>query len=340
MNGLKMVGRRAVVRTVVTAAATLLLVGTSLAETPPSSGPDVSAFKSLEKDPRPKNITRDAHYVVSNENHHWLWHEEVSKLSGGVVSGVGSDQMYLLAGWAKAEVLVPMDFDQVIVDLHYVYGVMFKEAKTPDELIGLWKKDKATKKKVEELLKAAYGSDPGRLERAKQAHRLGVRLIKSRLERTARRMKKKNVPSVWTDQGQYDFVRRLWTDGRVFPIRGDLTASKAMRSIAKATTDSGLKMSVFYTSNAEQYFNWNKDFRENVLGLPYSDNGLFLRTFPDGQRSYYYYLQTGKNFQKWVARPKLRKTFYMIRYHRKNLGHDRHFRVLEEPRKRKKAKKK
>ena len=100
--------------------------------------PDLSAFSKLERDPRPKSITRNAHYVISNENHHHLFEPALSKLKGGVVAGVGSDQMYLFAGWAKPEALVPMDFDQVIVDLHYVYGAMFRKAETPAELIALW----------------------------------------------------------------------------------------------------------------------------------------------------------------------------------------------------------
>ena len=51
--------------------------------------------------------------------------------------GVGTDQNYLIAGWSRPEVLVLMDFDQVVVDLHRVYQLAFLHAESPEAFLRL-----------------------------------------------------------------------------------------------------------------------------------------------------------------------------------------------------------
>ena len=67
----------------------------------------------------------------------------------GVLVGVGADQLYMIASWMNPDVLVPLDFDSVIVDLHRIYGVIFKSATNTTEFLDAWKKNaKATKELV------------------------------------------------------------------------------------------------------------------------------------------------------------------------------------------------
>lgn len=309
-----------------------VLDGTARADKAPAAADiNTAPFTNITRDPRPKSITRNAHYVISNESHPWLFQPALEAANGGVMVGVGADQMYVYAGWSKPQVLIPMDFDQVIVDLHFVYGAFYKQATTPQALIDMWSGKKATMKAARALLSEAYKADPKHVKRVLQAYRLGQRLVHGRLNRLVKMMKKNKTAFFLNDQAQFDHIRKLWVQGRVFPIRGDLTADLAMASIAKAAKDAGLPIRALYMSNAEQYFNWTKNFRSNIAGLPFDDKSTIVRTFPDGQRSYYYYVQNGKNFQRWVASPRYRKTFGMLRFYRTKGKHPRFYTVEKEP---------
>ena len=50
------------------------------------------------------------------------------------------------------------------------------------------------------------------------------------------------IPTFLTDQSHYDFIRNLWAQGRVFAIRGDLTADVTMLDLAYAIERSGLTL--------------------------------------------------------------------------------------------------
>ena len=74
-------------------------------------GPEIAAkLSKIRFDPAPPATTRGRHYFTSNEHSPELFRQPVSGL-GGIVTGVGAEQMYLLGGWARAEVLVLTDFD-------------------------------------------------------------------------------------------------------------------------------------------------------------------------------------------------------------------------------------
>ena len=120
-----------------------------------SEGP-LAAFRALKRDKPPKAITRDTHYWTGNEDNLQLFYPHVKDL-GGIYVGVGTDQNYLMAGWAKSEVLVLMDFDQSIVDIHGVYRAIFKAAETPEAFLELWQAKK--RKAVLALVKEEFKDD-------------------------------------------------------------------------------------------------------------------------------------------------------------------------------------
>lgn len=271
----------------------------------PSHPGSLSLFQTLQKDPAPESITRNQHYWISNEQRLDLFHDSIKDL-GGVYIGVGSDQNYLHAGWAKTEVLVLMDFDHKIVDLHKVYEVAFKHAGTKEEFIELW--SEKSKPKLRELIKQAHPS--GKLQKdVVQAHRSAQRVVARRFKRLAKQMIKTKLPSFLTDDASYNYIRGLFQNGKVFMVRGDLTATIAMRAISKATEHAGLKVRVLYLSNAEQYFNVHAAFRDNILSLPTDDKSLVIRT--NGWRGlahventgYHYNVQSAESFKLFVAHP-------------------------------------
>ncbi len=279
-------------------------------EVAPSSVSGTTLFHSLPRDPAPEEITRNQHYWISNEQRLDLFHDHIKDL-GGVYIGVGSDQNYLHAGWAKTEVLVLMDFDQKIVDLHGVYRVAFLHATTKEQFMALWSED--SRKQMRALIKQSH--PVGEVQKdLLQAHKAANKVVSRRFRRLSKQMIKVNLPSFVTDDATYNYIRGLYQRDKVFMVRGDLTATTAMKAIAAATEQSGLKVRVLYLSNAEQYFNVRPSYRDNIVGLPTDDKSLVIRT--NGWRGlahiestgYHYNVQSLSSFKLFVAHPLTRST--------------------------------
>ena len=286
-------------------------------------------FDELPSDPKPPKTTRSNHYVVSNEKRHFLFKDAIEGI-GGVFVGVGSDQVYLMGAWAKPEILVPMDFDQFIVDLHAIYKMVFLKATTPAAFLEVWADDAGIRQLIKDGAK-----DPAHETTLLEVLDFGRKTIVSRLRRTKKQYTKLNVPTFLTDQSQYDFLVGLLKAGKVFPVRGDLTKDRTMLAIAKAARDANLHIGAIYLSNAEQYFPFSKQYRENFKALPFNERSVVLRTLPDGKKQYYYFTQKGTLFQDWMERARIRKVFTMLKLRRVVPGtRERLFKLESEPPKR------
>jgi hypothetical protein len=289
------------------------LLGASLALAGPA--PE-SAFARLPADPPPAEIIRGVHYWVSNENQLELFHDAV-KDRQGVYVGVGSDQNYLLAAWARSEPLVLLDFDQAIVDLHRVYRVLFREAATPEDFLRLWGKD--SRDEVRRLVEQGY---PDARERAAALRVYGVSraTVERRLRRVRVSMKQASLPSFLGDAADYAHIRRLYLEDKVHLVRGDLTAALSVSAVGRAALAEKRTVGVLYLSNAEQYFDYGPQFRANIRGLPLTADSVVVRT--SGQRgvshvkgTYYHYdTQSGSSFLEWLRDSKTRNVRDMLRY--------------------------
>ena len=274
-----------------------------------------AAFAAVRPDPPPPNIVRDSHYWISNEYRHDLFRDTIQGV-GGILLGVGTDQNYLMAGWAKSEVLVLMDFDSAIPRLHQVYGLAFKVAKTPADFLAFWQDDKA--KEIADHLRATYGEEKEG-DRMVQAFRTAQPLIKARLRKTLRDYQKRGIPSFLDDAEQYRHVRDLWRAGRVFAVRGDLTANQTMVDLGAAAQKAGLTFRVIYMSNAPQYFDFGDQFRANIAALPVDEKSWYVHTLTRGAFGYadgfyHYNVQPGLNFRAWMAETKLKKLTQILKH--------------------------
>lgn len=277
-----------------------------------------AAFLAIREDPAPPELTRNSHYWISNEHSHHLWRERLAGI-GGAYLGVGSDQNYLLAAWARSELLVLMDFDAAIGDLHRVYKVAFAAAADPATFLALWGKTK--EEELRKLVEAAY-DDPEVRKRATRALKVARALVYSRLSRTFRDYQKRGVPTFLSDQAEYDHVRKLWASGRVFAVRGDLTGDATLVDVAAALDKAGLRLGVVYMSNAEQYFDYGPTFRRNVLRLPFADDAVVVRTlgwkghgFVEGE-TYHYTIQPARKFAAWMRENRIASLGRML-HHKK-----------------------
>lgn len=274
-----------------------------------ASDDKLAGFRKLRRDKPPEAITRDTHYWTGNEDNLQLFHPHVKDL-GGVYIGVGTDQNYLMAGWAKSDVLVLMDFDQSIVDIHGVYRAIFKTAKTPEEFLDLWHAKK--RKTVRKLVKEEFKKEKRKKWAALKAYGTARWSIYRRLVRIRDQFKDLEMGSFLSDQAQYDHIRKLYLDEKVFRVRGDLTAPRAMRSIGKAAKAADLPVRILYLSNAEQYFTYKRAFRKNIKALPLDDKSVIIRTSGwrrfksvKGKDYYHYNVQSGPSMLAFVNNRKV-----------------------------------
>ena len=270
-------------------------------------------LEAIPEDPAPENLVRGSHYVISNEDRPHLFHGALVD-RGGVLTGVGTDQLWVYAGWARSEVLIPMDFDRTVIDLHEIYMLLFTKAATPAEFIGLWHKrnEKQLKTWLDE-----HEPDAARRKGLGYALRVGRQLVFARLKRMHARYGHTKTPTFATDQAQYDHLVDLVKTGRVHPVRGDLTQQGCLQGIGEAVAKLGHTVDVIYLSNAEQYFNFDDVYRENFLTLPIDKTSVVLRTTPKNQGGLYRYeTQTTADFQAWLRLPKI-ISVKQIRYHKK-----------------------
>jgi hypothetical protein len=82
----------------------------------------------------------------------------------------------------------------------------------------------------------------------------------------------------------FRFVQAMEREGKIIPVVGDFAGDRAMPGIAAYLSGEKIPVSVFYTSNVEQYLlpprTWTK-WARNVAALPTHDGSLFVRAYLD-----------------------------------------------------------
>jgi hypothetical protein len=87
--------------------------------------------------------------------------------------------------------------------------------------------------------------------------------------------------SFLASEEQYRVVHRLQKNNLIVPLVGDFAGPKALRSVGEYLKEHDALVTVFYTSNVEQYLfqddnNW-RSFYENVGTLPLDSSSTFIR---------------------------------------------------------------
>ena len=83
------------------------------------------------------------------------------------------------------------------------------------------------------------------------------------------------------NEEQYQIVQRLQKNNLIIPLVGDFAGPKAIQSVAQYLKQHAAVLSVFYTSNVEQYLfqddeNW-RSFYANAAALPLDSSSTFVR---------------------------------------------------------------
>jgi hypothetical protein len=242
---------------------------------PPPLAPEqqqiVQATKG-EQIPEPKW----ARYVLSNEWRHDVLFPKIAGL-GGVFIGVATDQNYTMAAAARAELLVLMDYDSEVVNVHRIYHAFMKVAPTAQELRALFQQKNAAH--AAEILSTAGTSKEDSAKLVQIYNRYRDRMA-TYLFHVANVRVGQRHPTWLGDPDAYSYVRALVVGGRVIARQGDLNnGTTTLKSIGD--TARALKMNVraIYTSNAEGFWKYSPTFRDNLRSLPHDDKTVVIRTY-------------------------------------------------------------
>jgi hypothetical protein len=252
----------------------------------------------------------DKHYIAGNEKTLHAFYSSIAGIGGGYV-GVGSDQAYLLIGWARPEIAWLTDYDPDVVDVHEIYRLCILASETPEDMLSLW--DKAARPRVHALVEAEHeGRQAKRLEALYGRNRgwIARRLLAQR-----DRLREAAVPSWLTDQETYDYVRRMLQARRVRPVLANLLDARGIAGVADTARALGVPIRVMYLSNAEEYWpKYTSRYRANLAALPFAEDAVVLRTLLiwDVNEDYRYNVQRAANYLGWLARPFVRNVYDVV----------------------------
>lgn len=257
------------------------------------------------------------HYVKSNEVRHDVWFPYL-RGKGGAYLGVGSDQNYTVAAAARSELMFLSDIDRSVVDLHRVYEVLIEASDTPELLLGRFEESAAAASRA--LLETAFAELP------EPERRRIVRLYGAAREtvlihlRHVIKRKQGELASTWlSDPAMYQHIRALFQADRVRAMGGDLTGASSLQTAAAAARELGMPFGVIYLSNAEEYFDYTKQFVANFEAFPIAEGAVLLRTIYNKQwvhadQLWAYQVQPLADFKQRLGDRKNRSRNPMLRY--------------------------
>ena len=265
---------------------------------PPLSHAQRALLHAIRPDPPPKKLIGGQHFYVSDEARPDKF-RHVLQPAGGIYIGVGPEQNYLYAGWARPEIMVLLDFDQVVVDIHQIYCCFFAASNNVDDMLRLWSKHSGGY----DIIRTQV-PNPTRQAQLRSVYYGSRRAIAARLRALQQRYRRSAVGTFLTDVKHYGYLRDMVRAGRVFAVRGDFTKSKTMNDIAKAAKLLKLPIRCLYLSNVEQYFGYNSGIGHNISVQPTTDESVILRTMTTkndkAMNRYSHYVQRYDDFRAWL----------------------------------------
>lgn len=259
----------------------------------------------------------EVHYIKSNEGRHDVWFPYVADL-GGAFIGVGSDQNYTVLAAQKAEYALLLDIDPRIADLHHVYEVLIEASEDPATLHARWHAD--NKDESIALLEEAFADvDAAKKKRYLREYRAARETVWRHLRHVIKRDRDGQNTSWLSNPEMYAHVRTMFLNDRIRVQPGDLTGPKTLRAFGAVVEKLGTKVRVLYLSNAEEYFTYTSDYRENVRSLPADDKSITLRTiynkeWEHADSLWNYQVQPLQDFQARLEQKKNGGRNAMIRY--------------------------
>lgn len=303
----------------------------------PVSGEEYSQFEKFDPaelqlpvtDPYPpiRNLHAD-HYPSSNEHRIDLFRERLTNLNGGYV-GVGTDQNFTFIAWARSDWAYLTDFDPIVVAVNRIHFYFIEISPTYEEYEQLWlRKNKNTSyKKVLEHFKddkfLPY------ITKGWQVAQRGWNDVPERLRTLKYLTRRFHLRSFHNDPDDYNHLRKMVQEKRIQAVSGNLLGSITLKEIAKKSRELEIPLRILYMSNAEEYFKFPPNFRENIIAQFVDEKSLVVRTstagsksvmgYPEGEKfpdeyPFHYNIQPILNFQEYMKLNKDFKLLHMIRH--------------------------
>jgi hypothetical protein len=256
---------------------------------------------------------RDAHsHVTTNEAHHEAYLPYLQRL-GGIYLGVGSDQGLSFVANSGATLAFLFDYDPQVVLINKLHRLLILNSTSPSEFLQRWQAH--TAKRTIDLIQRTEANGPTARQLV-ASYRIYRRVLEPYFRRVARSKAHQTIH--WLRDGaRYAYLRRLFQEGRIRILAGDLLKDVTMRSIAKAARALKLPVRLLYLSNAEEYWRYTRAFRANILALPFDERSLVLRTRNSKNGAsfgrYQYVIQGGLDFQHKIAKQRYSGVWSMMR---------------------------
>ena len=224
-----------------------------------------------------ERIKTEIHYVKTNERRHDVWFPYLEN-KRGVYVGVAADQNYTLIALAKSEFVFLMDLDWRVAELHRAYEVLIEASETPEALVQRFHEDneEASIELIEQTLTGTIPDDM--LRQNLMSWRAARETVYRHLSKVQARTQDGAMTSWLSNPEYYAHIRKLYQSDRVRMLVGDLTGPQTLKTIAAAANGLGLPIEVLYLSNAEEYYDYTAQYRDNIRNLPIADDSIVLRT--------------------------------------------------------------
>lgn len=254
-------------------------------------------------------------YVRTNEGRTFLFAPYIRGLRGGF-AGVGADGSYTFVAHAKSEWVWLFDHDPTIVRLHFLLRAFILASPSSARFVARFRpgnKDRSVR-----LLRQYY-HDGEALDEITYVY------TKYRAElyehyRTSVRPSKAFGDFGWLRNPQaYAYIRALYQQDRIALLYGDLLQTQAMQSIGESARGLGTSIRIYYPSNAEEYWDFTRNYRLNVRALPFDSRSVVIRSLSPHRvrlgrvnrwhphtpgRYWHYVVQAGLPFQEQLADPR------------------------------------
>lgn len=238
------------------------------------------------------------HFMYSDELHPELFYDTIKDM-GGTYIGIGSDQGYLFTGWQRPTLAFLVDYDPWIIVQHKVYMAFWRACEDSDCLLRLFHDREAGLA----FLTSQAGIDAGLSDKDSQKIYRAGRMSVAKKLRMIRKMPQKTFMN---DPESFAYIKNLIESGRLRTFQANLLGDLAFKSMADTLNALGAKVTTLYLSNAEQYWAYSQQFKENMLNLPAAENALVMRTSASKpiNEDYRYSVQPMSVFKAWLRHPK------------------------------------
>lgn len=261
---------------------------------------------ALQKGGRATTTCRDPFpYIMANEGRTHVWGPFVTNVGGGYV-GVASDQNYSLIAAAGSEYAWLLDYDPRVVAHHRRLRAFILKSDTPEAFIARFAPENV--KGSVAVLEEVYAGEAD-LERLKSGFKATRDELWPYYEAQRSAPPKGGEGRGWlADGAAYAYVRELYAQGRIVPVKGDLMGTRTLTSIAAAARALDVPIRVVYLSNAPSA--WGGEltaaFKANLRGLPFDERSLVLQTTNSKgfkRASYWHYnIADGRHVQRLLGR--------------------------------------